>query len=115
VIRNITRKTIIAKNQIILNTLAGHMAGLMFKREITPHVLLFEREKRVSLHTFFVSAPIDLMFVNKDNTVVELKENLAPFSLYFPQMRALFIIEAPSGTIRKTRSQINDKIVYNTS
>ncbi len=88
------------------------MRGLMFKKKITPHVLLFNKEKRVSLHTFFVAEPIDLIFVNKHGRVVEIKENLAPFSFYSPREKAIAIIEAKSGTVRKTGTKINDTIKY---
>ncbi|MBI4016586.1 MAG: DUF192 domain-containing protein [Candidatus Aenigmarchaeota archaeon] len=112
-IRNLTRNTLIARNPVILTSLIGHMLGLMFKKKIIPHVLLFRTERHVSLHTFFVAGPIDLIFVNKQNRVVEIKENLTPFSFYSPYENATAIIEAKSGTVRKTRTKINDTIKYN--
>lgn len=109
-IKNITRKTIIAKNELLLKTIWQHCIGLMFKKTITPHILVFKKERCVSIHTFFVTAPIDLIFVKQNNKVCEIKKNLMPYSIYVPETHAQYIIEAPSGTINKTKTTINDKV-----
>ncbi len=108
-IRNITRGRNIAGKHVVLATLFGHMMGLMFKRKITPHVLVFGKPRKVSLHTFFVSAPIDIIFVN-NNKVCEIKEALHPFSFYSPTTKAEYIIEVKAGTIRKTMTKVGDHI-----
>ena len=108
VIRNITRNTLIAKDPVILTSIIGHMIGLMFKHKITPHVLLFKSERYISLHTFFVSAPIDVIFVNNQGRVVEIKKNLTPFSFYSPRKKSACIIEAAAGTARSSKTKIND-------
>lgn len=109
-IRNSTRRTCIAKNPVMLTSCFGHALGLMFKREITPHVLLFRNERRVSLHTFFVAGHIDVIFVNAQGRVCEIKENFAPFSFYTPHTRARYVIEAAAGVVRRTKTRLNDII-----
>ena len=37
---------------------------------------------------FFVFFPIDVLFLDKNKKVVELKENFKPFSIYFPKNKA---------------------------
>ncbi len=109
-IKNVTRNVLIAKDVVWLDTFLGHARGLMFKARITPHVLAFCSEHRTSLHTFFVAEPIDVIFVNKKKEVCELKEHFVPYSFYKPKYAAQYIIELPAKTIRKTGTNIGDRV-----
>ena len=61
---------------------------------------------------FFVFFPIDVIFLNKNKEVVELKQNFRPFSIYFPKNKAKYIIELPNNTIKQTNTEINDLIDF---
>ena len=60
----------------------------------------------------FVFYPIDVLFLNKNKIVVEMKENFMPFSLYTPNKKALYIIELPKNTIQKTKTEVGNKINF---
>lgn len=84
----------------------------MFRKK--PEVLVFDfkKEKIVMLHMLFVFFPIDVLFLDKNKTVVEVKENLRPFGFYRPKNKSKFIIELPKGKIKATKTEINDKIDF---
>jgi len=109
-ITNQTRRTIIAKSCVWLDTVFGHARGLMFKPKVTPHVLAFAAEHVTSLHTFFVAETIDILFVNKNYLVCALKEGLVPWSFYRPPCAAQYIIEVPAKTIQRSQTQVGDRI-----
>ena len=44
---------------------------------------------------FFVFYPIDILFLNKNKEIVEIKQNLKPFAFYTPKSKAKYIIEMP--------------------
>ena len=47
----------------------------------------------------FVFFPIDVLFLDKEKKVVELKEGLKSFGFYNPKNKAKYIIELRKGTI----------------
>ena len=61
---------------------------------------------------FFVFYSIDVLFLNKNKEVVDLKENFKPFTFYTPKAKSMYVIELPNGTIRKTNTRINDNISF---
>ena len=61
---------------------------------------------------FFVFYPIDVLFLDKYKKVVEVKENFRPFEFYTPKNKALYTIELPQNTIKKTKTGIGNKINF---
>jgi uncharacterized protein len=60
----------------------------------------------------FVFYPIDVLFLDKNKVVVEVKDNFRPFSFYTPKNKAMYVIELPAGTIKKTKTCVWDKIDF---
>ena len=84
--------------------------GLMFKSEITPLIFKFESEQYVPLHSFFVGAPIDVLFLDESKKVVEIKVNFEPYSFYHPKLKAKYVVELPAGNGKGIR--IGDTIRF---
>lgn len=111
-IYNKDKKTVLSKNCKFCKSQISKTVGLMFRRKPKALVFAFDNEKIVSLHMFFVFFPIDIIYLNKNKEVVELKKDFKPFSLYKPRKKAQYIIELPAATIQKTRTSIGDKIRF---
>ena len=60
----------------------------------------------------FVFYSIDVLFLDKDKGVVELKEDFRPFRFYTPKNKAKYVIELPDGIIKKTGTKLGDKISF---
>lgn len=87
--------------------------GLMFsKKEDKALVFEFPYERKVSLHMFFVFYPIDVVFLDGERKVVEVKENFKPFAVYNPKRNAKYVIEMPAGSVKKFNVKINDKVEF---
>lgn len=61
---------------------------------------------------FFVFHPIDVLFLNKNKIVVEIKENFKPFSFYTPKNKAMYVIELGKDAIKSSKTEIGDKIEF---
>ncbi len=110
---NKTKKTIIAKNEMMCTSIFSKFLGLMFCSKIkTPLVFAFKKEESVPLHMFFVFCNIDVIFVDKNKKVVDVKENFRPFTTHYPMKKAKFVIETCSGTIKKTNTAEGDEIDF---
>ena len=108
-IKNITKKTLLAENAKLCKNIFSKSLGLMFSKPQSL-IFIFKKEKIIPLQMFFVFYPIDVLFLDKDKKVVEVKENFRPFEYYTPKNKALFIIELPKDSIKKTKTDIGDKI-----
>jgi len=111
-IKNKSKKTIISKKYCLCKSNASKARGLMFRIKPKPLIFVFEKEKIVSLHMMFVFFPIDVVYLNKNKKVVEIKSNFRPFRLYSPKKNAMYVIELPENTIKKSRTSIGDSISF---
>jgi len=111
---NKIKKTVLAKNKKILKNIFSKSLGLMFSKKIKNRGLIFKfkKEKLHSIHMLFVFFPIDILFLDKNKKVIEIKENLKPFSFYCSKTKAKYFIELPKDTIKRTKTKLNDKIDF---
>ncbi|MBI2651786.1 DUF192 domain-containing protein [Candidatus Woesearchaeota archaeon] len=109
-IKNLTRKIFLAKNAKLCLNIISKSIGLMFSKNPKALVFAFNKEKIVPLHMLFVFYPIDVLFLDKNKIVVEIKRNLMPFSFYKPKRKSKYVIELPCNSIKKTKTNVGDKI-----
>lgn len=110
-ILNLTKNTIISERAKIADSFFTKFKGLMFKKEIKEEEALVLTETN-SIHTFFMFFPIDVIFLNENFSVVKKIENLKPNLITSPFTKAKFVIELKSGKIKKTNTDIGDKIIF---
>ncbi len=111
-IRNYSKKKVIVTKSRTVKSVFGKTLGLMFKKKPEPLVFVFSKATFVPLHTFFMQFPIDVLFLNENWEVVELKENFMPYSYYRPKKKAMFVIELPEGSILKSKTAVGDIINF---
>ena len=111
-ITNKTQKTIIDQRFRICRTPFQKLMGLMFSSSPKTLVFEFNKERKESLHMFFVFFPIDVIFLDRDKKVVETLENFRPCRVYFPRKKAKYIIESKQGTIKRTKTILGDNIQF---
>ncbi len=97
---------IITKETKILNSSLSKFLGLMFRKKQTL-IFKFKKEVKHSIHMFFVFFPIDVIFLDKNNKIIETKMNLKPFSIYFPKNKFNTLIELPKGKINNIKKEDN--------
>jgi len=111
-ILNKTKKFMIIKQAKLCKSIFSKAFGFMFhfKKPGYALVFIFNSERRADLHMLFVFFSIDVLFLDKNKRVVEIKKNFKPFTYYAPKKKAQYVIELPVGVIRKTK--IGDKIGF---
>ncbi|MGV8141156.1 MAG: DUF192 domain-containing protein [Candidatus Woesearchaeota archaeon] len=90
--------------------------GLMFRSrnavKDTAWLFRFKRQRKIDVTMIFVFFPIDLVFLDENNSIVELKENLRPFNNYFPKKESCSLMELECGSIKKHHLQRGQKIFF---
>ena len=111
-VKNATRNTIIALGSNVADSELSRAIGLMFSRPTqAAMVLKFGKDVPISLHTYFVFFPIDILFVDSKLRVVELTA-MQPFATYSAKRKARYVVELPAGTIRKSKTRVGDIIAF---
>lgn len=88
------------------NSFKSRFLGNMGKKKIEK-VLLFL--KCNSIHTFFMKEPIDIVMIDKNNTVLYCYTNLKPWKIIWPKKKVFATLEFPKG---ENIYQVKDKVEY---
>ena len=112
IIKNPAKTGIISENAELCKSIFSKSFGLMFSAKPKPLIFAFDKEKIVPLHMLFVFFPIDALFLDKNKTIVEIKENFRPFQFYNPKEKSAYVIELPQETVKKKNIAVGDKLSF---
>jgi len=83
--------------------------GLMFSRKLKNSEALILNNSS-DIHMFFVFQSIDVVWLNKNREVVDVRENVKPFSLFIsPKKKSYYVLEFPLGKAKlfKLKNKVN--------
>lgn len=115
-IKNLTKNTIIAENELIARSLFDRGTGLLCKKFIPGKMDAMIFERCSSLHTFFMKYKFDAFFVDKSKKVIKLYKDARPWRIFNAKVGVFAdctAVECPSGTIEKSNTAIGDIIEWN--
>jgi len=108
-IRNLTQNTVIASHVNIAQTPPQRMKGLLGRSDFPQGEALVITHCQ-SIHMFFMTFAIDVIFCDANNKVVGLCHEIKPFHLSPIFFKASYAIELPAGTITTSNTKIDDQI-----
>ena len=112
-ITNRSRKKTLAKRSKLCTSLISQAKGLMFSLSMKQSLIFsFQEEKHNHLHMFFVPYPIDVLWLDKNKRVVQIKEQFKPFTFARNTSKSMYVLELPAGTILETGTKKGDKINF---
>ena len=99
----------LSNNVKVADSLLTRMKGLLGKKEMLPGESLWIRPC-MSIHTFLMKFPIDVIFLNKRNRVIATIKNLQPNRVAKLYFSSASVLELPSGTLDATDIKVGDEI-----
>lgn len=112
VLVNATKKTTVADNCRLANTVFKRMVGLLPRNSLAPgEGLLIDR--CYGIHTVGMRFSIDVLFLDKELRVVRSVPALPPFRTCVVK-QAVYVLELPAGAIERTRTEPGDQIQIQT-
>ena len=63
-----------------------------------------------SVHTIGMRFAIDAAFVDENNIICHLVENMGPYKVSPLVRNACYVIEAPAGTMAEAHTRVGDKV-----
>ena len=106
---NETRRALLAAHARMADTFWARGRGLIGKRPLRPGEALILRPCK-GVHTWFMAYPIDVVYVDGADRVLDLDQEMRPWRLGRPRPRARYVIELPAGTIRRTGTRVGDRL-----
>ncbi len=108
---NETKNIILVENAILANTPLKRIKGLLGRKSLGDQEALVIKPCN-SIHTFFMSFPIDVLFVGRNHKIVKIITGLRPFRLSPICMSSSYVVELPFGTVSANKTAIGDRISF---
>jgi len=106
-IKNLNSGAIIADKAKKADTFFKRLKGLMFRKGLEKgEALIIEPCK--SIHMFFMYFPVDAIFLDENNRVVKVYENLRPPSITGIIKNASRVVEVAEGVVKNTNTRFGD-------
>lgn len=86
------KRKIISKKEKSCSSIWSQGLGLMFSSKKNL-VMIFEKERKINLHNFFVFYPIDVLVLDSSKKIVEIKRNFKPFTFWNSKQKGKYIVE----------------------
>ena len=113
---NKTQNKIITNSVHYCNNFFTQGNGLMFRSKQsvkdTAWIFPFNKPKNLTVTMWFVFYPLDLVFLDKNKKILNLKSSILPFSNYKPGVKFSYLVELESGVIKKQRLKVGEKLKF---
>lgn len=113
-VQNETRGTVLCLRAKLARGFRERGRGLLGQTQLSvDEGMLFEAERFLPLmwmHTFFMTFPIDIIFVGHGNMVTKIQASLKPWRLSAVVLGARMAIELAEGAAIRSNTQIGDLI-----
>lgn len=98
---NRTKNLVLDDKVVVCGSLWRQARGLLFRRKQSA-VFLFTKPRKVPLHMIGMLYPIDILVLDKQKRVQEIKTDFKPFQFYTPSTKGYYVVEVPSGRLGET-------------
>ena len=55
--------------------------------------MIFQKERTISLHNFFVFYPLEILVLDKNKQIIEINYNFKPFTFWTAKHKGKYLIE----------------------
>ena len=84
----------------------GNREGMLF---------VFDNEDLHGIWMKDMNFPIDILWINEDYEIVDIKENAKPESfpeIFYPKTKSLYVLEVNMGFLEKNNTELDGKIFF---
>jgi uncharacterized membrane protein (UPF0127 family) len=106
---NKSKETFLSFRVRVADSFLSRMIGLLGKRSLKPDGGVWIVPAN-SIHTVGMLFSFDLVMIDKDFRVVNVKELVRPFRIVLPKLRAESVLELPAHTVFRSRTEIGDQL-----
>jgi uncharacterized protein len=108
-VENITRQTTLVTSGRVAKNPWTRLRGLLGVRHLPLGDGLLITPCN-SIHTHFMSIPLDILYVNRYDEIVDMESAVRPWRMSRPRKVARYVLELPTGVIAHTGSMVGDTL-----
>jgi len=97
------------------NTAEKRRMGLMGRQILEDNSGMFFPSKQKEMQSFWMKnthIPLDMIFVDRTNSISKIAEQVTPMSLDYVRQEACYVIETNGGWAEKNNVQVGDTIYF---
>jgi len=106
---NKTRNVVLAQDARLADNRLSRLRGLIGRAPLQAGQGLIILPSQ-GIHTFFMSYPIDAIYVDSQGRVIRALEDLRPYRFAPINLRTKYVAELPAGTLKRTGTKVGDMI-----
>jgi len=106
---NETKGTFLAFRVTVADSILGRLIGLLGRRSLKPDRGVWIVPAN-AIHTIGMLFSFDVVMIDANFRVVSVTEMVKPFRIILPKLRAESVIELPTHTIFRSRTEIGDQL-----
>lgn len=107
---NLTKNTFCARHLYKAETFSDRLTGMIGKDFSKFDGMLFDRCN--AIHSCFMRIPLDVIFLSGDKKVLKTVRDFPPWKLFLACKNSYYVIELPSGTIERSRTEQADQLTW---
>jgi uncharacterized membrane protein (UPF0127 family) len=110
---NISKKKSAKISMEIADTAFSRMRGLMFREKVVPILFIFDKEGIYPIHSKFVPAEFDAIWLSPNGTAVDVIRKIPPNkTLITPEAAALYLLELPPEITDRLKIGEGDRLEW---
>ncbi len=110
-IRNLTKKTVVSRRPLVATRFFQRGFGMIGRQFSDFDAMVFH--DCASIHTMFMSMKIDVIFLDGENKVCEIRKELDTWRSFVSSSSAVTVIELPCGTVDASYTEKEDVLDLN--
>jgi uncharacterized membrane protein (UPF0127 family) len=121
-IKNLTRKKTLLRSFETAKSPWQKTRGLMFRNSLAGDsglLMVFGKERRHEIWMLCMRFPIDIVFIDRDKRIVDIKHSVRPMGknpktwrIYRPSKPSRYVLEVNSGLAKKTKTKTGDLLDF---
>lgn len=109
-VKNTSKHTVLGEQIILANNPWLRLKGLLGFHQLPESYGLWLTPCN-SIHMFFMSIALDVVFLDKDLFVIEILEDFRPWHVSKIYPKAKHVLELPVGVVQHTKTSIGDQLI----
>ena len=108
-IENLTRNTLLVERGRVANNYWTRLRGLIGVRRLEDGDGMAIIPSN-GVHCMFMSIPIDVLYVDRNDRVIDVDANMKPWAIGRPRRAARYVIELPAGMAERAGTRPGDQL-----
>lgn len=96
---------------ILAHSFFKRLKGLMFTKEISPQSSMYIFPCS-AIHTYFMNYNIDVLYLDLNNIIIAVDEDLKPGKIGRYIKNAVAVVELPGGKVKETCTKIGQAVEF---